>query len=536
MSQKTKPLNLRRAWALGAALALLGLSTLLLGLSVLARNAGHLTYVVDDAYIHLAMARSLAQYGVWGVTPYAFSSSSSSLLWTGGLALLMRLIGNHPTLPLWINLGLAVVMIILGYEYWARHGLNQLQISLALVLLILAMPLLPMIFSGMEHVLHTVLTLVFLWVLEHVLTPSAPRGIHSRLLPLGMLLPLVRYEGLFLIGVTTLLLMWQRRWRLGLALAGLALLPVTLMGLFFVQQGWWFLPATLLIKGSPGAGRSLLELLSTLGARLADNLNHAPQMGLLLLGLGVGFWNEWRRARRMEGEKALLVVVAASMLIHLTLASVQGYARYQAYLIAAAVLVLVPPLMRLDLHRWFSIPWLAALAQMLVAATILAVPVLAGTYFTLSVPRASANIYQQQVQMARFVSRFYPQGTVALNDIGAVAYFTNAHVVDLVGLANREIAQARLRGTLDATTIDRVTRQANADLAIVYDSWFPGQLPSHWHKVGEWEIPANLVCGDATVSFYALREADIPSLQAHLRAFAPLLPPQVEQRGDYLTP
>ncbi|WP_299029373.1 hypothetical protein [uncultured Thermanaerothrix sp.] len=536
MSQKTSPFNLRQTWALWAGLALVGLLTLGLGVTVLARNAGHLTYVLDDAYIHLAMARSLAQYGVWGATPYAFSSSSSSPLWTGGLALLMHLIGNFPTLPFWLNLGLSVILIVLIYGYWVQHGLSQPQVALALVLLILAMPLLPMIFNGMEHILHTILTLAFLLALERALLSSAPRSTYLSLLALALLLPLVRYEGLFLIAVTAAVLTWQRRWRLGLALVGSALLPITLLGLWFVQQGWWFLPVTLLIKGAPGTGQNPLDLLRALGVRLGHNLGHAPQMGLLLLGLGISLWSGWRRERRLEGENTLLLIVAVATLIHLMLASVQGFARYQAYLVASAIVVLTPPLMRLDLRRWFSTPWLAGLAHSLVVALILAVPVLAGAYFTLAVPRASANIYQQQYQIARFVGRFYPQGTVALNDIGAVAYFTNAHIIDLVGLATRDIAQARLGGTLDAPTIDWITRQAGADLAIVYDAWFPGQLPSHWYKVGEWEIPDNLVCGDATVSFYALREQDIPTLRAHLRAFAPQLPPQVQQRGTYLRP
>ena len=40
----------------------------------------HFIYALDDTYIGMAMAKSLALHGVWGVTPFAFSSSDSSLL------------------------------------------------------------------------------------------------------------------------------------------------------------------------------------------------------------------------------------------------------------------------------------------------------------------------------------------------------------------------------------------------------------------------------------------------------------------------
>ncbi len=59
-------------------------SILLLSLKL---NSSHLVYTVDDAYIHMAIAKNFALYGVWGVTRYSFSSSSSSLLYTLMLSL-----------------------------------------------------------------------------------------------------------------------------------------------------------------------------------------------------------------------------------------------------------------------------------------------------------------------------------------------------------------------------------------------------------------------------------------------------------------
>ena len=43
----------------------------------LAGTHGVLVYAVDDAYIHMAVAKNLARHGIWGCTPFHFSSSSS---------------------------------------------------------------------------------------------------------------------------------------------------------------------------------------------------------------------------------------------------------------------------------------------------------------------------------------------------------------------------------------------------------------------------------------------------------------------------
>src|SRR4029453_12096 len=59
----------------------LALTALLLWIGI--RQTGHaFVYAQDDPYIHLSLARTLADHGVWGLRADQFASASSSPLWT----------------------------------------------------------------------------------------------------------------------------------------------------------------------------------------------------------------------------------------------------------------------------------------------------------------------------------------------------------------------------------------------------------------------------------------------------------------------
>ncbi len=48
------------------------------------------------------------------------------------------------------------------------------------------------------------------------------------------------------------------------------------------------------------------------------------------------------------------------------------------------------------------------------------------------------NIYEQQVQSAKFLHQFYNTSKVVANDIGAISYYTNIHLLDIAGLGSVE--------------------------------------------------------------------------------------------------
>ena len=158
-------------------------------------------------------------------------------------------------------------------------------------------------------------------------------------------------------------------------------------------------------------------------------------------------------------------------------------------------------------------------------------------------PSAILHINAQQVQMAHFVQQNFDTEAIAAHDIGALAFYSHARILDLAGLASRDVLDRRLSGNFDTDDIRRMSVDRKVKLAIVYDSWFQGEgsprqfwigpkLPATWVKAGEWRLRMPAVIGDQTVSFYATSRAVLPDILAALDKYAPRLPTRVQ----YLSP
>ncbi|MEP7146139.1 MAG: hypothetical protein ABI792_03930, partial [bacterium] len=73
-------------------------------------------------------------------------------------------------------------------------------------------------------------------------------------------------------------------------------------------------------------------------------------------------------------------------------------------------------------------------------------------------------------------------------------------------------------------------------IAVLYESWFKDSnaIPPDWQKAGSWKIQNNFICGDDSVSIFAINPNVKEELIGNLKLFSNELPGSVIQTGEYL--
>lgn len=526
-----------------ATLVLWSVVAILLILSI-KQNQGHLIYALDDTYIHMAMAKNIAQNGIWGVTRYGFSSSSSSLLWTLLLSLAYFLFGVNETAPMVMNLILATALVWLIYGILQKYKIKPFFKIIILISIIFFTPLFSLIFCGQEHILHTFLTVIFAYIAGKMLGITSEDFRQRRryhvigLLLISPLVMMARYEGMFLIFVVCLLFFLRKRYLYSLLLGGLGALPVVIYGLISKSNGWYFIPNSILLKGNlPDLStlKTALFFFTILGYQLVHN----PQILILLLAaLVVLYFQYVKRNTIWEERSIVLIVFIATTLLHIQFAGTSWFYRYEAYLVGLGVLVVSISFNSFPHDIFHRKPDRKSFIQYVMLAFIIIIAVLPlvkrGFVSLIKTPRAMTNIYEQQYQMGLFLEKFYQGEVVAANDIGAINYLADIRCLDLWGLGGKKVGKARIEGYYNTQQIYSLTKSKQVKVAVVYDDLFKrdniGGLPHQWFKVGQWKIFNNEVCAYDIVSFYAFSPEEAENLKANLKSFSRRLPKTVEQR------
>ncbi len=526
-------------WVVLLLYALLCLSLLA---QALALTGGAPGYPVDDSFIHMAMARHFAQDGRWSVDLSPFTSATSSPLWTLLLGAAFRLLGALDWIPLALNLLIGVAALVYAAALLRSRTTRLVQVFL-LVLLLLFTPLPVLVLTGMEHSLHALLSAALLFTGARFVVERSPSvRLRWGFLALCALLPVTRYEGLFLLLPILLTLAFRRRWvdALSATLAGASLMVI--YGGISLANGWDFLPNSVLLKGQEG-------LWTTQGmARFLSqgiyNLLDTPALFGLILAVLLAYILAETRGALSGAQRWGVLFFTVMFALHLQLARVGWFFRYESYLIFCGVLVLadiaaslLPSIQAGQAGGAPARPlkFSPPLAAGLVLALLLLLPLAyRGGNAMAAYPQAVGNIHEQQVQMGRFLRQFYNGQTVAANDIGAIAYLADVRLLDFVGLASRDVAQLRSSGLWSSREVRQLVDAHQPALVMIYDLWFEEVIPPEWERVGEWRIQNNVVCGSDTVSFYAVDSVQQAQLVANLKAFSPKLPPRVIQSGAYL--
>jgi hypothetical protein len=513
----------------------------------LKQNSGHFIYALDDPYIHLAIAKNLSSYGVWGIDRYALSSSSSSLLWTLLISFGFYLFGISEYIPFILNIFLSLTLAYLLFRLLNQH-FSEVWTFVILLFITFSTPLFFLIFTGQEHILHNIVTILFAFETAKFLSSSSLKEQNlkeklfqkhfMKLLVLSAILTSVRFEGLFLLFVASLLFLIRGRHKFGLALLLFGLLPVFVFGVVSVANGGFFLPNSVLLKGTLPDLSTIKGVLKLFGGTILVRMINFPELLVLFIVCSLILLRLIKTKSLWTFEIVLSMLFVGTLLLHLEFARVGFFFRYDAYLITWGLVTIL-----ITGREFFSNLFekinikpasIKLLSYCVMCLSIIPFIIRAYSGTSIIVP-AMNNIYSQQYQMALFVKENYNGSVVALNDIGFVNFLADIGCIDLWGLGNTQVAKSILDRAYNTKRIHDIAKENNVEMGILYEHWYRnyGGLPQEWIKVGYWRIPNNVICGGETVTFYAIDTSKVSKLLKALKKFASKLPKDVYQYGAY---
>ncbi|OWU86812.1 hypothetical protein ATO6_06770 [Oceanicola sp. 22II-s10i] len=479
-------------------------------------RVGTFGYALDDPYIHLSIAETINS-GSYGINVGEYTSPSSSIIFpllvAAGLA-----IGLDTWTPLVLNVIPAVIIAAIFGMLLARalpdgRGGTSGWTWLLLPFVLVSTNAFALPYAGMEHTLHVLASLAIVVGLARM----HPAEALPAYLIVGVLAaPLLRFEGLAMSGAALIAIGVSVHWRSAVAL-GLAL--VLMLGAYAaIMSGLGLppLPSSVLVKSGPSAaavegGSNLFgEVLQSFRETLQSARGRPVFAGAILLLIASMVPRLGVPVRRVAA------VVGIAALAHCVAGKWNGFHRYQIYLVASEMAALLLILGRIASPRIWPV--------LAVAAACL--PTLKSYALTaLSVPMAAENIHDQQYQMHRFATEFYPHA-VAVNDLGWVSFRNDAYVLDLWGLGSEEMRRLTASGNRGPDTIRELARRYDTRFAMVFTGWFDGDLPPQWCHIATLTT-IRITTPYADVDFYLAEPTHEAEMRDALEAFRPTLPERV---------
>lgn len=526
-----RPSLLRLVWRCLPYLLLAGLAWYEIS-AILAINQGKFTYSLDDPYIHLALAGQIAR-GNYGINAGELAAPSSSTLWPFLLAplawtprfelvpLAYNLLIAAATVYVYTQFGIILLENPPGDPSQGSDSSAGVDFGTALAIpMIFATNLVGLAFTGMEHSLQVLLCAVVVLGVARVL-----RGQPAGWLPLALVAaPLMRYEALAVTLPALALLYLKGQRRTALLALGATAASLGAFSAFLYTHGLGWLPTSVYAKVGYADYRPTQNF-------ILDHIrnNMTQTQGEVLGGLMlVLIWLAVARRGIPWSERALGLLAAAGVLVHLSAGQIGWMDRYEVYMVAAALLwtlYLTRGLLGWLFERLGALP-LAAL--LLYGAQVVGQPYINDISLT---PGAAANIYEQQYQMHRFAVD-YLKAPIAVNDLGWPAYQNPYYVLDLWGLASPTALDRRTHAAPGQVEWMETLAQRHAvQLAMIYagpQGWFPAQ-PAGWREVARLHLGHPQVsAGGDTVIFFVTQQSSHERVRGLLRDFAPTLPPGVK--------
>jgi hypothetical protein len=487
-------------------------------------NAQHgvFTYAIDDAAIHLTLARNLA-HGTFGLVPSHYESASSAPLWELLLAPFLRVLPDAYWAPLLLNVLASGWLLVSFARLPFVHRMVRNPIGmLGVAALPIGLGLVPLVLTGMEHTMHAaVVVQLLVWLDARV------RGAATRRLAIGWYAllagaSLLRFETMFVgLGLALALVIIPKvaQWRVAATTIAAAFLPVAGFAVVNRSFGQYALPNSVVAKTAVGDG-SVIPSLSQVVTRLTDD----PLLLIVAL-VAVVLLARQLRAPSSQPEHRIaaggLVAMLVTMAFHVSFADVGWFDRYQAYLVIGLVFSIVAVLADVRLTGRVGIE---AIAAVVIVLSVLRVNLL------MSTPGAQYNIYEGQYQTGQFLRQAYDGQAVAVGDIGYVSWFHQGDLVDVAGLGSYEVLAARKEHRFGVDFTMKEFADHHVDVLVVYSVYFGtgGQLPG-WSAGGRWCYTSKrVVLSDTCIVFYAPEGPALDRLRAELARYTDKLPEGVE--------
>jgi hypothetical protein len=498
------------------------------------RALGEPIYAIDDVHIHMATARNLALHGVYGVTPWETTHASSSPFWVLLLALGFWIAGPWYLLP-GIFAALASIGAIVIADRYLRSSSQESFGELAgrgfiLCLIAAGASLPPLTWQAMEHPLHIALLLLAAWLSASAIAqPEADRTRDGVLGLLCLILPIVRYESLWLTALLAAGMVWRRRYAMATLVLAASAASVCAIGFWAMSHGLTFLPAPILTKSVAPmllSDNSIVRLGAKLVWHPIWRLGHMPLLAILFISgvifLGVMMWR-----LRLAALRAVPIVLVALFVggtwLHATFATFGWGNRYEAYLIVlgltalGAIALQFPRTLNPSKRSHQLAGVLAGIAAALTIYTALGRA--QATY--VNAQNSSAQVLNRDFYAARFLATAYPRENVMAMNIGAVVWAGEPRLLDPVALGTPEILPLIFERKFNVETLDALARARNVRVFAVFDTWFAQWVggPPPWIKVAS--IETSIGRRDVTLWLYARDEAEAKILAEKLRTTVP---------------
>ncbi len=458
----TEPGKNKAELVLAAALVLTGLFSFAIYISQF------LSYTMDDAFISLRYARNFANgFGmVFNPNEYPRAEGITSPLYALLLSIpfkfgfdglvFSKIIGILSTL-----LSALVIFVITSHLAHLTTSVSKNKISIMASLGVLCFLSDPYVtgnaVSGMETALSALICLLFVLYFVKVFTLNPDiqgRNLSGKLASLGLLASLFRPE-MTLFVISMMVLAWvfipQKRRMLQIELicfGGLGML-------YFVSRFAYFgllLPLPFYVKQG-GIGLHGLR----------DTFSYAIHILFILPLIGVfGLWLAKSYRKNAEIFWALPAILFAAVVIqgayYLTIYHVMGMG-FRFFQPIHALVVILAGLALANIWQVFQKPGLLRIMAALLMAGFVATNIYSFSSARIIYKDLNAKAVLQAIRVGQAL-KTASQGqpfVIALNDCGAVPFYTDFKTIDLAGLTNRNIATDRsVAGALKEVVNEKV--------------------------------------------------------------------------------